>query len=160
MLTSRGRVRFLLRRLDEAEADLRRVVAFGDARGWAAPNATLGRLRLAEVLAATGRPEEALELMDHDIAAARAAERPGCLGMALRRRALALEATRRSRRCATRSSRSRAPNCSWSSAGRCTTSARACASAATGVDAREPLRRALELAAAHRVRAAGPPRAR
>lgn len=88
-LTIRGRVRFLLRRFDEAESDLRRVVAFADARGWAAPNAVYGRLRLAEVLAATGQPEEALELMDRDIAAARAADRPGCLGMALRRRALA-----------------------------------------------------------------------
>ncbi|RKQ91634.1 regulatory LuxR family protein [Solirubrobacter pauli] len=88
-LTIRGRVRFLLRRFDEAETDLRRVVAFADARGWASPNAVFGRLRLAEVLAATGRADEALELMDHDIAAARTAERPGCLGMALRRRALA-----------------------------------------------------------------------
>jgi len=91
VLTIRGRVRLLLRRIDEAEADLRRVVAFGDARGWAAPNATRGRLRLAEVLAASGRPEEALALMDHDVAAATAAQRPGCLGMALRRRALAQE---------------------------------------------------------------------
>ncbi len=72
VLTIRGRVRFLLRRFDEAEADLRRVVAFGDARGWAAPNAALGRLRLAEVLAATGRPDETLELMEHDVAAAQA----------------------------------------------------------------------------------------
>ncbi|MBE2318896.1 AAA family ATPase [Solirubrobacter sp. CPCC 204708] len=91
VLTIRGRVRLLLRRYDEAEADLRRVVAFGDARGWAAPNAAFGRLRLAEVLAATGRHEEALELMEHDAAAALAARRPGCLGMALRRRALAQE---------------------------------------------------------------------
>lgn len=90
-LTIRGRVRFLLRRFDEAEADLRRVVAFADARGWAAPNATYGRLRLAEVLAATGRTEEALQLMENDVAAALVANRPGCLGMALRRRALAQE---------------------------------------------------------------------
>lgn len=88
-LTIRGRVRFLLRRFDEAEADLRRVVAFADAHGWAAPNAVYGRLRLAEVLAATDRHEEALQLMEHDVAAALAAQRPGCLGMALRRRALA-----------------------------------------------------------------------
>ena len=89
VLTTRGRVRFLLRRLDEAETDLRRVVAFCDARDWTAPNAVLGRLRLAEVLAASGQPEEALELMAHDVAAAQAAQRPGSLGMALRRRALA-----------------------------------------------------------------------
>ena len=89
VLTTRGRVRFLLRRLDEAETDLRRVVAFCDARDWKAPNAVLGRLRLAEVLAASGQPEEALELMAHDVAAAQAAQRPGSLGMALRRRALA-----------------------------------------------------------------------
>ena len=56
VLTTRGRVRFLLRRLDEAETDLRRVVAFCDARDWKAPNAVLGRLRLAEVLAASGSP--------------------------------------------------------------------------------------------------------
>ncbi|MDA0174602.1 LuxR C-terminal-related transcriptional regulator, partial [Solirubrobacter taibaiensis] len=89
VLTTRGRVRFLLRRLEEAETDLRRVVAFCDARDWTAPNAVLGRLRLAEVLAASGQPEEALELMAHDVAAAQAAQRPGSLGMALRRRALA-----------------------------------------------------------------------
>ena len=89
VLTTRGRVRFLLRRLDEAETDLRRVVAFCDARDWKAPNAALGRLRLAEVLAASGQPEEALELVAHDVAAALAAQRPGSLGMALRRRALA-----------------------------------------------------------------------
>ncbi len=89
VLTARGRVRFLLRRLDEAETDLRRVVAFCDARDWNAPNAALGRLRLAEVLAASGQPDEALELMAHDVAAAHAAQRPGALGMALRRRALA-----------------------------------------------------------------------
>ncbi|MDA0183102.1 LuxR C-terminal-related transcriptional regulator [Solirubrobacter phytolaccae] len=88
-LTIRGRVRFLLRRHDEAEADLRRVVAFADARGWTAPNAVYGRLRLAEVLAATGQSEEALELMEQDVATAQAAQRPGCLGMALRRRSLA-----------------------------------------------------------------------
>ena len=75
--------------MDEAETDLRRVVAFCDARDWKAPNAVLGRLRLAEVLAASGQPEEALELMEHDVAAAQAAQRPGSLGMALRRRALA-----------------------------------------------------------------------
>ena len=78
VLTTRGRVRFLLRRLDEAETDLRRVVAFCDARDWTAPNAALGRLRLAEVLAVSGQPEEALELMEHDVAAAQAAQRPGC----------------------------------------------------------------------------------
>ena len=81
VLTIRGRVRLLpARRHDEAEADLRRVVALCDARGWAAPNATRGRLRLAEVLAAAGRHDEALALMDHDIAAAQAAERPGSSG--------------------------------------------------------------------------------
>lgn len=88
VLTIRGRVRFLLRRLEEAETDLRRVIAFGDARGWEAPNATYGRLRLGEVLAASGRHDEVLELMEHDLAAARTAQRPGCVGMALRRRAL------------------------------------------------------------------------
>ena len=130
VLTIRGRVRLLLRRFGEAEADLRRVVAFGDARGWAAPNATRGRLRLAEVLAASGRPEEALALMDHDVAAATAAQRPGCLGMALRRRALAQEGEEAIATLARRSRPSRAPTCGSSSAGRCTTSAPGCGSAA------------------------------
>lgn len=88
-LTTRGYLRFLLGRHAEAEADLRRVVQLSDDRGWFAPNATRGRLRLAELLAATERQDEALELMEHDIAVARAAGLTGGLGTALRIRARA-----------------------------------------------------------------------
>lgn len=88
-LTTRGYLRFLMGRHAEAEADLRRIVALGDERGWFAPNATRGRLRLAELLAATGRHEEALELMDHDVRVATAAGLGGGLGNALRIRARA-----------------------------------------------------------------------
>ena len=73
----------------EAEADLRRVVAILDARGWHAPQAARGRLRLAELLATQARTEEALELMRHDVGAARAAGTRGALGVALRVQALA-----------------------------------------------------------------------
>lgn len=88
-LTTRGYLRFLLGRHVEAEADLRRVVQLGDDRGWHAPNATRGRLRLAELLASTNRHDEALELMDHDVRVARAAGLAGGLGSALRIRARA-----------------------------------------------------------------------
>lgn len=88
-LTTRGYLRFLLGRHAEAEADLRRVVQLGDDRGWRAPNATRGRLRLAELLAATDRQDEALELMDHDVRVAREAGLAGGLGNALRIRARA-----------------------------------------------------------------------
>ncbi|MBB4663781.1 ATP-binding protein [Conexibacter arvalis] len=90
-LTTRGYVRFLQRRFDEAEADLRRVVALCDARGWRSPHAALQRLRLAELLAAKGERAEALALMDHDVRVARAAGLDGALGSALLVRALALE---------------------------------------------------------------------
>jgi DNA-binding CsgD family transcriptional regulator len=88
-LTARGYLRLVQGRLDEAEADLRRVVAFDAHRGWVIPNATRGRLRLAEVLAARGRREEARELAEQDIAVAAAAQLPGSVGMAMRVKALA-----------------------------------------------------------------------
>jgi DNA-binding CsgD family transcriptional regulator len=90
-LTTRGYVRFLQRRFEEAEADLRRVVALCDVRGWRSPHAALQRLRLAELLAAIGERDEAKALMDHDVAVARAAGLDGALGSALLVRSLALE---------------------------------------------------------------------
>ena len=91
-VTARGWARMAAGREQEAEQDLRRVVEILDARGWHAPYAARGRLRLAELLAGQGRGEEALELMEHDVAAARAA---GALGSALRVRALAQEGAER-----------------------------------------------------------------
>jgi DNA-binding CsgD family transcriptional regulator len=90
-LTIRGYVRYLLRRFDEAEADLRRTVALCDARGWQSPHTALQRLRLAEVLIARGERDEALELMEHDVRVATAAGLDGALGSALLIRANALE---------------------------------------------------------------------
>ncbi|ADB49857.1 helix-turn-helix transcriptional regulator [Conexibacter woesei] len=88
--SARGLVRAHLRRGVDAEEDFRHVIAAGDARGWRAPFATRGRLRLAELLAMRGERDEALELADHDVAVARAAGTPGALGAALRVRARAL----------------------------------------------------------------------
>ncbi|WP_111767805.1 ATP-binding protein [Nakamurella deserti] len=89
ILTVRGYSRYLLGRVADAEADLRRSVAFDDRRGWVAPHFTRSALRLAELLAATGRREEALELADRAVAVADAAGLEGPLGMALRARAMA-----------------------------------------------------------------------
>jgi DNA-binding CsgD family transcriptional regulator len=89
-LTIRGYVRYLLRRFDEAEADLRRTVELCDARGWTSPHTALQRLRLAELLAARGEREEALELMEHDVRVATAGGLDGALGSALLIRANAL----------------------------------------------------------------------
>lgn len=90
-LTARGWARALTGRHAEAERDLRRVVRILDTRGWRAPAAARGRMRLAELLAGQGRTEEALELTDADLAAAQAAETRGALGCVLRVRALAQE---------------------------------------------------------------------
>lgn len=89
--SARGLIRAHLRRGADAEEDLRETIASGDARGWTSPFATRGRLRLAELLAVRGDRDEALALMDHDIAVARAARTPGALGAALRVRARALD---------------------------------------------------------------------
>lgn len=90
-LTARGMTRAAAERHGEAERDLRRVVEIVDARGWRAPAAARGRMRLAELLAGRGRVEEARELIDHDVAAARGAGARGALGATLRVRALAQE---------------------------------------------------------------------
>ena len=90
-LTTRGYLRFLQRRFEEAEADLRRTVALCDARGWKSPHTALQRLRLAELLIATGARDEALELMEHDLRVAEAADLEGARGSALLIKANALE---------------------------------------------------------------------
>ncbi|HWK29084.1 MAG TPA: AAA family ATPase [Solirubrobacter sp.] len=84
-LSARGLVRALAGRADSAERDLRRVVEIADARGWRAPAAARGRLRLAELLARRGRAAEAVALIEPDVAAARPA---GARGGALHVRAL------------------------------------------------------------------------
>ena len=89
--SSRGLVRAMLRRTADAEDDFRRTIAAADARGWTSPFATRARLRLAELLAARGDREEALALAEHDVAVARAAGTAGALGASLRVRARALE---------------------------------------------------------------------
>jgi DNA-binding CsgD family transcriptional regulator len=94
-LSARGLTRTLAGRHDEAERDLRRVVEITDERGWRAPAAARGRKRLAELLVARGRPDEARVLAEHDVAAATAAGTGGALGMALRVRALTEDGERR-----------------------------------------------------------------
>jgi DNA-binding CsgD family transcriptional regulator len=92
VLSARALVRAAQRRTEEAEDDLRRTIAAGDARGWTSPFATRARLRLSELLAARGDRDEAHALADHDVAVAQAAGTPGALGAALRVRAKALPA--------------------------------------------------------------------
>lgn len=89
-LSARALARFDARRLEESEEDLRRVIAVGDARGWAAPHVTRGRLRLATLLAQSGRSAEALELSDADLEATSRIGLPGVRGMVLRVRAMAV----------------------------------------------------------------------
>ena len=88
-LTARGYVRMMNGRPEEAERDLRRVVEILDEHGWHAPAAARGRMRLAELLAGTGREDEALELTAEDARWAERAGTKGVLGCVLRVRALA-----------------------------------------------------------------------
>ncbi len=78
-------VRALLRagqgRRAEAEADLRRAIVQLERRGWRAPLKSRARLRLAPLLA---DGEAAQALAEHAIAAAREAGTPGALGAGLR----------------------------------------------------------------------------
>lgn len=94
-LTARGLTRARTGRTAEAELDLRRVVERLDARGWHAPWTAVGRIRLAELLVAEGRADEAREPIDHDVAAAEAAGTRGALGAALRVRAQTEHGTQR-----------------------------------------------------------------
>jgi DNA-binding CsgD family transcriptional regulator len=87
-LTARGLTRTLMDRTVEAEHDLRRVVEILDARGWHAPWAALGRIRLAELLIGRERAVEAHNLIAHDVEVAETAGTRGALGVALRIRAL------------------------------------------------------------------------
>ncbi|MDQ2699853.1 MAG: LuxR C-terminal-related transcriptional regulator [Actinomycetota bacterium] len=70
--------------------DLRRAIDSIDRRRWRAPHATRSRQRLAELLAADGRTDEALALTEVDLRAASEADAPGASGATLRTRALAL----------------------------------------------------------------------
>lgn len=96
-LTARGYVRMLSGRTEESERDLRRVIEILDEHDWHAPSAARGRMRLAELLAATGRAEEALELTAEDAGWAERAGTNGALGCVLRVRALALDGEERLR---------------------------------------------------------------
>ncbi|MTD45825.1 AAA family ATPase [Conexibacter sp. W3-3-2] len=91
-LSSRALVRLVARRWDEAERDLRRLVDLADARGWRAPLAVRGRLRLTSLLAQSDRKDEALAVSDVDLAAADATGLAGARGSVLRVRAQALPA--------------------------------------------------------------------
>jgi len=88
VLAARGLTRTLVGDLDRAEQDLRRVVQIVDARGWHAPQATQGRLRLAELLVQRDAHDEARLLATHDVRVAEEAGSPGATGVALRVRAL------------------------------------------------------------------------
>ncbi|WP_164983987.1 LuxR family transcriptional regulator [Cellulomonas endophytica] len=88
-ISARALVRLLVGRHEAAEADLRRGLALEAERGWSSPHATRARQRLAEVLLATGRPTEAVDLLEADLAVATAAGLAGARGMTLRRLAAA-----------------------------------------------------------------------
>lgn len=94
-LTARGFTRMMNGRLEEAERDLRRVVEILDQHEWRAPAAARGRMRLAELLVNSGRPDEALDLTAEDAYWAERAGVRGALGCVLRVRALAQEGDER-----------------------------------------------------------------
>jgi DNA-binding CsgD family transcriptional regulator len=84
LVAARGGVRWAQGDADEAQRLLRRAVHLLDARGWHAPLVTSARLRLAELLAARGDRDEALELADGAAAVADVAGTSGALGAARR----------------------------------------------------------------------------
>jgi DNA-binding CsgD family transcriptional regulator len=89
-VTARGLVRSRQAgRLDAAEQDLRHGVALLEERGWRNPRVTGARLRLAELLAATGRGEEAERVAAACVEDARRAGLQGALGASLRVQGLA-----------------------------------------------------------------------
>ncbi len=73
-------------RREEALADLGRAVAQIDRRGWKAPLKARAGLRLSGLLASSD-PEQALAVAEREVASARGAQTPGALGAALRARA-------------------------------------------------------------------------
>ncbi len=131
-LTTRGYVRFLQRRFEEAEADLRRTVELCDARGWKSPHRRCSGCGWPSCWRATGARDEALELMEHDLRVAdaadlprRARQRAADQGATRSRATTSIDAAARGGRRAGAERRT-----GWSWAGRCTTSARDCACAA------------------------------
>ena len=86
LLSVRAHLRLEAGRREEAESDLRRAVAQLDRRGWRAPLKSRARLRLAALLAERS-PDEAEALAAHAVDGARGAGTPGALGAALRAKA-------------------------------------------------------------------------
>lgn len=87
-ISARGLVRLAQDRRADAEADWRLTIELLAKRGWRAPLATRAALRLAASLGARGEIEEALALVDGDVAIARDAGMRGAEGVALRTRGL------------------------------------------------------------------------
>lgn len=90
-LAARGLVRARTGRRKAARKDLRRAVEMGDRRGWRSPRITRARMRLAELLAADGERDAALDAISPDVDAATRIGSPGTLGAVLRVRAGALD---------------------------------------------------------------------
>lgn len=86
LLSVRAHLRLESGRREEAESDLRRAVAQLERRGWNAPLKSRARLRLATLLAERA-PEEAEAFALHAVDGARGAGTPGALGAALRAQA-------------------------------------------------------------------------
>ncbi|WP_320671167.1 ATP-binding protein [Patulibacter defluvii] len=82
-LACRGRIRRLTGRTEEAEADLRRALELKRDAGWVSPSNCRAGLRLVELLAATGRRDEAVALAEEEVALGRRSGLAGATGMAL-----------------------------------------------------------------------------
>ncbi|HEU4977072.1 MAG TPA: LuxR C-terminal-related transcriptional regulator, partial [Baekduia sp.] len=80
VVAARGWVRWHQRRAADAEAELRRAVALLDERGWHTPRVADARLRLAHVLAVRGARDEAAAILDAAEATALASETGGARG--------------------------------------------------------------------------------
>ncbi len=90
-LSARGFVHLTAGRFEPAEADLRRVLELIERRGWDGPPTAGDRLRLAELLNATGRSADVLPLTDRALRVARASGTHGVEGAMMRVRAAALD---------------------------------------------------------------------
>jgi DNA-binding CsgD family transcriptional regulator len=84
LLASRGQIRWRQRRIEEAEADLRRSIDQLDRRGWVGPLVSSSRLRLAELLGERGERDEAVDRARTCAEVARRAGTPGAHGASLR----------------------------------------------------------------------------